>query len=113
MNPSEPEPAQRWRPAWVEAGWVLLMFAVSRLMLVALIFFSRRIIAPGPHVEVSRQGQHGGTLLDILTQWDGVWYRLIAQNGYAPPMTELAAAWFPVYPILVRAVHFEIGRAHV
>lgn len=108
MSPSEPEPSQRWRPAWIDAGWVLLMFAVSRLMLVALIVFSRRIIAPGPHVEVSRQGQHGGTLLDILTQWDGFWYRLIAQKGYAPPMTELAAAWFPLYPMLVRAAHFVV-----
>lgn len=84
------------------------MFAVSRLMLVALIFFSRRIIAPGPHVEVSRQGEHGGTLLDILTQWDGVWYRLIAREGYAPPTPEVAAAWFPLYPILVRAVEFIV-----
>jgi hypothetical protein len=108
VNPSEPEPAQRWRPAWAEAGWILLMFAASRLMLVALIFFSRRIIAPGPHVEVSGQAQHGGTLLDILTQWDGVWYRLIARHGYPPPTPEVAAAWFPFYPILVRAVEFIV-----
>jgi hypothetical protein len=106
--PSEPEPSQRWRPAWTEAGWVLLMFAVSRLVLVALIFFSRRIIAPGPHVEVSRQSEHGGTLLDILTQWDGVWYRLIAEKGYGPPMTDLASAWFPLYPMLVRAAEFFV-----
>jgi hypothetical protein len=84
------------------------MFAVSRLVLVALIFFSRRIIAPGPHVEVSRQIEHGGTLLDILTQWDGVWYRLIARQGYGPPTPEIAAAWFPLYPILVRAVEFIV-----
>jgi hypothetical protein len=84
------------------------MFAVSRLMVVALIVFSRPIIGRGPHVEVSRQGQHGGTLLDILTQWDGVWYRLIAEKGYAPPMTDLASAWFPLYPMLVRAVEFIV-----
>ena len=84
------------------------MFAASRLMLVALIVFSRQIIERGPHVVVSTQTEHGGTLLDILTQWDGNWYRLIAEHGYAPPMPEIAAAWFPVYPILVRAVEFIV-----
>lgn len=110
MSPSEPEPPQRWRPAWTETGWgwVLLMFAASRLILVALIVFSRQIIERGPHVVVSTQTEHGGTLLDILTQWDGHWYRLIAEHGYAPPMPEIAAAWFPVYPILVRAVEFIV-----
>lgn len=108
VSPSEPEPSQRWRPAWTDAGWVLLMFAVSRLMLVAVIVFSRQIIDRGPHVWVSRQDEHGGTLLDILTQWDGNWYRLIAERGYGPPMPEVAAAWFPLYPILVRAVEFIV-----
>jgi hypothetical protein len=84
------------------------MFGVSRLILVALILFSRQIVERGPHVIVSTQTEHGGTLLDILTQWDGVWYRLIAQQGYAPPTPEIAAAWFPVYPLLVRAVHFVV-----
>jgi len=84
------------------------MFAASRLMLVALIVFSRAIIERGPHVEVSRQTDHGGTLLDILTQWDGGWYRYIAERGYGPPMPEVAAAWFPLYPLLVRAVEFVV-----
>ena len=108
VSPSEPELSQRRRPAWTKAGWVLLMFAASRLMLVALIVFSRQIIERGPFVTSSGQSQHGGTLLDILTQWDGVWYRLIAEHGYAPPTPELAPAFFPVYPILVHAVAFIV-----
>jgi hypothetical protein len=108
VSPSEPELSQHWRPTWKEAGWVLFMFAASRFMLVALIVFSRQIVERGPHVEVSRQDQHGGTLLDILTQWDGFWYRMIAENGYAPPASPLAPAFFPVYPILVRAVEFIV-----
>jgi hypothetical protein len=89
------------------------MFSTSRLVLVALIVFSRQLVERGAYVEVSRQSEHGGTLLDILTQWDGVWYRLIAQKGYAPPMTELASAWFPLYPILVRAVEFVVRDSQV
>jgi hypothetical protein len=77
------------------------MFAASRLMLVALIVFSRQIIEHGPY-------EHGGTLLDILTQWDGFWYLLIAEHGYRPPTPELAPAFFPVYPILIRAVEFIV-----
>lgn len=84
------------------------MFAASRLMLLALIVFSRQIIEHGPFVAISRQNEHGGTLLDILTQWDGVWYRLIAEHGYAPPTPELAPAFFPVYPMLVHAAAFIV-----
>jgi len=113
VSPSEPETPQWWRPAWTEAGWVLLMFAASRLMLVALIVFSRQIIERGPHVVVSTQTEHGGTLLDVLTQWDGNWYRLIAERGYAPPMPEIAAAWFPIYPLLIRAVAFIVRDLQV
>ena len=89
------------------------MFAVSRFILVSVIVFSRQIIERGPHVFVSGQMQHGGSLLDLFTQWDGVWYRLIAKQGYAPPMPELAAAFFPVYPLLVRYVAFVVRDLQV
>jgi hypothetical protein len=98
--------ASRW--LWENAGWVVFMFAISRLTVLALIIYSRQIIQRGPYVVVSEQEQHGGTLLDILTQWDGSWYRLIAQHGYSPPMPAVAAAFFPVYPLLVRAVGFVV-----
>ena len=84
------------------------MFAASRLLIVALVFYSRQTVARGPHVVVSVQNEHGGTMLDIMTQWDGFWYRFIAAHGYAPPTPTLAAAFFPVYPLLVRAVRFVV-----
>ncbi|MFL6520401.1 MAG: mannosyltransferase family protein [Chthoniobacterales bacterium] len=93
---------------WEKSAWVLFMFAVSRLLIVALTVYSRQIVHRGPHVEVSTQEEHGGTMLDILTQWDGNWYRLIAQHGYGPPMPALAAAFFPLYPLAVRAVAFVV-----
>jgi hypothetical protein len=102
-------------PPWArgDAAWVLQLFASSRLLLVALIVFSRQIIERGPHVVVSTQNEHGGTLLDVLTQWDGNWYRLIAERGYAPPMPGVAAAFFPVYPLLVRAAAFIVRDVQV
>jgi mannosyltransferase PIG-V len=113
VNPGATELPQGWRLAWKNAGWVLGLFAVSRFMLVALIVFSRQIIERGPYVVVSTQNEHGGTLLDILTQWDGSWYRLIAKHGYGPPMPDVAAAFFPVYPLLVRAVAFLVRDLQV
>jgi hypothetical protein len=101
---NEPTSSSRWRLFWDKAGWLLLMFAVSRLVVIMLMWLSRHIIERGPHVNVSGQMHHGGTLLDLLTQWDGVWYRLLAKEGYGPPTPEIAAAFFPVYPLLVRYV---------
>ena len=73
-----------------------------------VIWLSRHIIQRGPHVFVSGQMEHGGTFLDLLTQWDGVWYRLLAKQGYGPPTPDIAAAFFPVYPLLVRGVGFIV-----
>jgi hypothetical protein len=103
------------RRPWIrsDVAWVLQLFTASRLLLVALIVFSRQTIERGPYVVVSTQNEHGGTLLDILTQWDGNWYRLIAERGYAPPTPAVAAAFFPVYPLLVRAVEFIVRDVQV
>lgn len=113
VNAGELKLSQPRRPVWTDAGWVLFLFAVSRLVLVAIIVFSRQIIERGPHVMVSRQIQHGGTLLDIFTQWDGYWYRLIAEHGYGSPTPDLAPAFFPVYPLLVRGVAFIVRDLQV
>jgi len=84
------------------------MVVVSRLVIVAVIIFSRQVVTRGPFMEVSGEEQHGGTLLDILTQWDGTWYRYIAERGYASPMPAVATAFFPVYPLAVRGVTFIV-----
>jgi hypothetical protein len=113
VNPNEPELLPRWRKLWDEVGWVLLTFAISRIIVVMLIWLSRRIVERGPHVEVSVQMEHGGTLRDLLTQWDGFWYRFIAEHGYSSPTPDLAAAFFPVYPLLVRGVAFVVRDLQV
>jgi hypothetical protein len=89
------------------------MFVASRLIIVAVIIYSRQIVTRGPYIEVSGQEQHGGTLLDILTQWDGTWYRYIAERGYASRMPAVATAFFPVYPLVVRAVAFVVRDLQV
>ena len=113
VNQNEPGRLSRWRRLWDDAGWVLFMFAISRLIVIMLIWFSRQIVERGPYVTLSGQMQHGGTLRDLLTQFDGFWYRLIAEHGYGPPTPDLAAAFFPVYPLLVRGVAFVVRDLQV
>ena len=53
-----------------------------------------------------------GPISDVLSSWDGIWYMRIVRNGYPrhvqPHVTyfvaDARAAFFPAYPMLVRAV---------
>ncbi|MBA2584980.1 MAG: hypothetical protein H0U99_00650 [Chthoniobacterales bacterium] len=100
--------ARRLRSAWQEVRWPCLTFVASRLTIILVMLTSRQIMARGPFVQISGQMEHGGTLLDLLTQWDGVWYRMVAQHGYGSPSVPLAPAFFPFYPVLIRIVAFFI-----
>ena len=46
-------------------------------------------------------GPGGNLFLRTFDRWDSVWFVRIAEHGYSTPA---AAAFFPVYPLLVRAV---------
>ncbi|MFF2075542.1 glycosyltransferase family 39 protein [Kitasatospora sp. NPDC058162] len=66
-------------------------------------------------------GRGGGAhAWDVLGTWDGVWYQRIAENGYDPQLIELhgfplatyyenSAAFFPLYPWLMRLVGAVTG----
>ena len=44
--------------------------------------------------------------LNVWCRWDSNWYRSVAQDGYKFSPTEKSnAAFFPLYPLLMRAVH--------
>lgn len=51
-------------------------------------------------------------IIDVLTSWDGLWYMRIVRNGYPRhvqahvtyDVPDARAAFFPTYPMLVRAV---------
>lgn len=99
----------RWRSLSPNTVWVWATFAVSRSIIILMMFFSRRILTRGPHNEYFlSQARHGGTLLDIFTQWDGVWYRMIAEQGYGMPTPPPVIVFFPFYPILVQIAAFFV-----
>ncbi|MEY9926276.1 hypothetical protein ABH926_000898 [Catenulispora sp. GP43] len=64
----------------------------------------------------------GGThAWDVVSSWDGWWYRQIAEHGYHPRLVPVpggsghwsveqnSAAFFPLYPALIRAVSAMTG----
>ncbi|MFD5468193.1 glycosyltransferase family 39 protein [Kitasatospora sp. NPDC127059] len=68
--------------------------------------------------QVGRGG--GAHSWDVLGTWDGVWYQRIAENGYDPQLIPLhgfplatyyenSAAFFPLYPWLMRLVGTVTG----
>src|SRR5919107_3232788 len=48
-------------------------------------------------------------LLSPLARWDAVWYLRIAESGYGE--TEARAAFFPLYPLLVRGLAAPFGAS--
>lgn len=62
----------------------------------------------------------GARVWDVLGSWDGWWYRQIAEHGYDPRLVpvggpesqavlENSAAFFPLYPYLIRMVSAVTG----
>jgi Dolichyl-phosphate-mannose-protein mannosyltransferase len=85
--------------AWI-AGW----------------FLCGRAVVVGAAVCVHVFGPAGWTrhaerahALGVLTAWDGRWYRIVASTGYLlVPGRQSDPAFFPLFPILLRAGH-ELG----
>src|SRR5918992_5283823 len=48
-------------------------------------------------------------LLSPLARWDAAWYLRIADSGYAG--SDVRAAFFPLYPLLVRSVAAPFGAS--
>ncbi len=100
----------------------LVAYVISRLCIIAgagvraaqLAVDVRKDIADGILTEVEPGA--GSTISNVLTSWDGRWYLEIVRNGYPKSIPdnityeqlEARAAFFPVYPWLVRAVDFVL-----
>src|SRR5437870_639409 len=51
--------------------------------------------------------QDVGWGVDIWARWDGGWFTHVARDGYTDPKT--TTAFFPAYPLLVRALGWVLG----
>src|SRR3954464_4389340 len=61
-----------------------------------------------PGAVTRRFGPVGNALVAPLARWDSVWYLAIANDGY-PADDPRRAAFFPLYPLLVRAANTVVG----
>ncbi|TPW10026.1 MAG: hypothetical protein FD127_3940 [Acidimicrobiaceae bacterium] len=110
---SAPAPAHgdvsMWQSFLRRAG---VAYLVSRVCVIA----GAAIVAAQDVAEANRLGEARpknavGLILQVLTSWDGAWYYKIIRDGYPTvipaavtyEMPEARAAFFPVYPMLVRA----------
>ena len=92
-----------WRAVWTSRLVVLLsgMFAV--------LSFGRAAGTEGfdPASLTAPFGYFGNLLAAPFARWDSVWYLAIAQGGYDHEASR--TAFFPIYPLLLRAVGLVIG----
>jgi hypothetical protein len=88
--------------AWIRAhAWVAGWWLVGRAVVVAT---AAVVAATGPRGFLHTEEGHG--VLGVLGAWDGRWYRMVASNGYLLiPGRQSDPAFFPLYPLLLRAVH--------
>jgi hypothetical protein len=59
-----------------------------------------------PHGRVPVHAASTAHTLTVLSYWDGVWYRTVAEQGYLLiPGRQSDPAFFPLFPIVLRALH--------
>ena len=105
--------------SWFFRDVVVPFVATRALLIVAawLAFHSFTDLPAKPNTwEIKADGQIGkvGThvaphvypLVNMWSRWDAGWYQSIAEQGYSYiPNRRSSTAFFPLYPMLIRAVH--------
>jgi 4-amino-4-deoxy-L-arabinose transferase-like glycosyltransferase len=113
LGPDEPDDRVVDESSWTRAVVVgLTVYLVSRLCVVA----GTAVRAAQVTVDARADGEPdpgaGSVISGVLTSWDGRWYLEIVRGGYPdaiPPnityeQLEARAAFFPLYPWIVRIV---------
>lgn len=89
----------------------LLVYALTGTVFALGIFVGLTAFRPAAF---SRSTNHfpptGNKIYDALTQWDGQWYMEISARGYDyDPQKHSSVSFFPLYPLLGRAVAAVTG----
>ncbi len=91
----------QWRPIVAQAT---LMWVVTRIALLMLSYLAVVMSTSGYDTGYLSHPLH--SLIDNWDRWDALWYTSIAAKGY---WTDQAFAFFPLYPLLIKAVTLVIG----
>ena len=105
----EPELALAWREAW-GALWTSRL-AVWAAGLLGVLWLGR---VPGsgqydPAGLTTPFSPFGDLLVAPAARWDSVWYLTIAERGYGTEQDHAQAAFYPLYPLLMRSVGWVVG----
>src|SRR2546421_710494 len=90
--------AVAWRALWSSRLLIWLCGVAS----VTIWGYSSRAADFAPASLTRPYGAAGNALVAVFARWDSVWYLAIARNGY-PGADGPRTAFFPLYPLLVRA----------
>jgi Gpi18-like mannosyltransferase len=81
-------------------GFPVLMWLISRLVILIVVFAIMPIFATASNTEINKYGWW-----DVLFAWDSIWYYQIATSGYTYGLdvtkTQYGVAFFPLYPLLI------------
>lgn len=104
-----PTDRNAWREAW-GALWTsrLVVWAAG---LLGLLWLGR---APGTQQYdasglTTPFGSFGDLLVAPSARWDSVWYLTIAEHGYGDKQDHAQAAFYPLYPLLMRGLGWIVG----
>ncbi len=84
-----------------DARIVLPPFIVSRLIVIVATIAGSRLIPAGAATAFPI---HGPAALQPFLRFDATYYQSLWQSGYSGPLAEYHAAFYPLYPLLVRAI---------
>src|SRR5262245_36669103 len=99
----------------VRAWWALVrvpvtMWAKVWAVLLVVSWASIEVLDRHPSYPKPPAVFRGTQLLEGWFRWDGNWYQLIVQDGYFyDPAKQSSVAFFPAYPLTVKAVNAVIG----
>jgi hypothetical protein len=104
-----PADARPWREAW-GALWTsrLVVWAAGLLGVLWL----GRAAGTGQYDAgglTAPFSPFGDLLVGPTARWDSVWYLTIAQDGYGDSHSHAQAAFYPLYPLLMRVVGWVVG----
>lgn len=91
---------------WAEVAFPVEAWLVVALALVAVVWASNTWFDPNVHYPVGPTPFPGDGVLGGWFRFDGGWYEYIAVNGYfyVDPTVQSPVAFFPAYPLLMRAL---------
>src|SRR5688500_16532057 len=117
INPAHPAEPGASGPESLRAAWSVFWTTRAAVLVVAV--FAALSFGPAGGGLAERNAEKfdepeltrslAEPLLSPLARWDAAWYLRIAESGYGG--SDVRAAFFPLYPLLVRAVASPFGAS--